>query len=281
MSGERDNVFATRMTLGVYKTKVNGARKGYELLKRKADALKVRLRAMMMKIKTLKIEIGEEVKLAHLSLARASYAYSGGGDFKDRVLENTHTASTRIDAEVDNVAGVRLPVFQLAAIGSRSGNSASAGVRSGVGGLGSGGGSAADEDMSQIYGLAGGGRSIAKSADAWKGLINKLIQLASLQTSFKTLDEALKVTNRRVNALENVVVPRMENTVSYIKTELDELEREDFTRLKKVVEKKPEDELAVTTESKYTQDSYDASGGGQASALDGFDKNENDPDMLF
>ena len=113
-----------------------------------------------------------------------------------------------------------------------------------------------------------------------KALIDKLIKLASLQTSFKTLDDALKVTNRRVNALENVVVPRMDNTVAYIKTELDELEREDFTRLKKVVEKKPEDELAVTTESKYTKDSYDASSGGQASALDGFD-NANDPDMLF
>ncbi len=276
MSGERDNVFATRMTLGVYKIKVKGARKGYELLKRKADALKVRLRRMMNEIKALKIEIGEEVKLAHLSLARASYAYSGG-DFKDRVLENTHTATTRIDAEVDNVAGVRLPVFQLAATGASGGTGGSGKSAA----SGDSGGSVDSGGMSQIYGLAGGGRSISKSAEAWKGLIDKLIKLASLQTSFKTLDEALKVTNRRVNALENVVVPRMENTVSYIKTELDELEREDFTRLKKVVEKKPEDELAVTSESKYTKDSYDAAGGGQSSALDGFDNNVNDPDMLF
>jgi hypothetical protein len=47
-------------------------------------------------------------------------------------------------------------------------------------------------------------------------------------------DEAIKTTNRRVNALENVVKPRIENTITYIKGELDELEREDFFRLKKI-----------------------------------------------
>ena len=52
-----------------------------------------------------------------------------------------------------------------------------------------------------------------------------LVELASLQTSFLTLDEAIKTTNRRVNALENVVKPKLENTISYIKGELDELER--------------------------------------------------------
>nr|CAD1825212.1 unnamed protein product [Ananas comosus var. bracteatus] len=64
--------------------------------------------------------------------------------------------------------------------------------------------------------------------------IEVLVELASLQTSFLTLDEAIKTTNRRVNALENVVKPRIENTIAYIKGELDELEREDFFRLKKI-----------------------------------------------
>jgi vacuolar-type H+-ATPase subunit D/Vma8 len=51
-----------------------------------------------------------------------------------------------------------------------------------------------------------------------------------MQTSFTTLDAALKVTNRRVNALEHVVIPRIEGNISYIITELDELEREEFYR---------------------------------------------------
>merc|ERR1711907_409893 len=162
----------------------------------------------------------------------------------------------RVDANVDNVAGVKLPVFSGAATEIESG------------------------DLSRVYGLGGGGTSIQNAATAFHKLVDKLIKLASLQTAFKILDEALKVTNRRVNALDNVVVPRLTNTVSYIKAELDELEREDFTRLKKVVEMKDDDEYAVTTESKYTAEAL-SGGSSSKSALEQYDTVENDPDMLF
>ena len=48
----------------------------------------------------------------------------------------------------------------------------------------------------------------------------------------------IKVTNRRVNAIDNVIIPRIERTISYITSELDEAEREEFYRLKKIQEKK-------------------------------------------
>jgi V-type H+-transporting ATPase subunit D len=44
------------------------------------------------------------------------------------------------------------------------------------------------------------------------------------------LDEVIMLTNRRVNAIQYVVLPRLENTIDYIKSELDELEREEFFR---------------------------------------------------
>ena len=64
------------------------------------------------------------------------------------------------------------------------------------------------------------------------------MDIASLQTQYFTLDEVIKVTNRRVNALEFVVVPRIQWTIKYIEKELDEMDREDFFRLKRVQDKK-------------------------------------------
>lgn len=48
------------------------------------------------------------------------------------------------------------------------------------------------------------------------------------------------MTNRRVNALEFVLIPRINAIIDYIKDELDEIDREDFVRLKKTQDKKKE-----------------------------------------
>ncbi len=54
------------------------------------------------------------------------------------------------------------------------------------------------------------------------------------------LDEVIKITNRRVNAIEHVIIPKIDNTIRYITSELDEQDREEFFRLKKVQGKKKE-----------------------------------------
>lgn len=92
--------------------------------------------------------------------------------------------------------------------------------------------------MLKQLGLGGGGAAIGKCKERFHKLIKNLIVIAGYQTQFVTLDEVIKITSRRVNALENVVIPRVENNIAYIIKELDEMEREDFFRLKKVQEKK-------------------------------------------
>lgn len=60
----------------------------------------------------------------------------------------------------------------------------------------------------------------------------------------------IKVVNRRVNAIEHVIIPRTENTIKYINSELDELDREEFYRLKKVQGKKHRDQETADKEAK-------------------------------
>jgi len=218
-----EQVPPTRMALTLYKTKRVGAKKGYELLKKKSDALKVRFRDIMKRIAETKSHMSEQGSDAFFSLTQAQYA---AGDFRQQVLQGPLKASIRVYSSTDNVAGVKLPVFREFDVHS----------------LGGGSGSHGSTGHSENYGLGGGATRIKACKEKFKQFTSALIKLASLQTSFVTVDEALKVTNRRVNALENVTIPRIERILAYINRELDELEREDFTRLKKVQAKKKESE---------------------------------------
>ncbi|KAG7022986.1 V-type proton ATPase subunit D, partial [Cucurbita argyrosperma subsp. argyrosperma] len=207
MSGQtqRLNVVPTVTMLGAMKARLVGATRGHALLKKKSDALTVQFRQILKKIVSAKESMGEVMKTSAFSLTEAKYV--AGDNIKHIVLENVQSAAIKIRSRQENIAGVKLPKFEHYSDG---------------------------ETKNDLTGLARGGQQIQLCRGAYVKAIEVLVELASLQTSFLTLDEAIKTTNRRVNALENVVKPRIENTISYIKGELDELEREDFFRLKKI-----------------------------------------------
>lgn len=209
-SKDRINVFPSRMTLTAMKARLKGAQKGHALLKKKSDALTVRFRQILKKIIETKTLMGEVMKNASFSLAEAKFAM---GDFNHLVLQNVNKAQIKVKTKKDNVAGVLLPIFEHYADGT---------------------------DSYELTGLSRGGQQIDRLKKNYAKAIELLVQLASLQTSFVTLDEVIKITNRRVNAIEYVIIPRIERTLEYIVSELDETEREEFFRLKKIQKKKGE-----------------------------------------
>ncbi|KAJ1619707.1 ATPase, V1 complex, subunit D [Pavlovales sp. CCMP2436] len=209
MSQTRLNVFPTRQNLGVMKIKLVGAKKGHSLLKKKADALTMRMRSLLKQIVDCKETMGSSFKDGMFALAEVKYT---AGDIKPTVIENATTSTTKVGLTVDNVAGVKVPVFTAE--------------------------TSSYDTSTALIGMAKGGQQIVKAREAFAIAVEVLVKLATLQTSFTTLDEAVKVTNRRVNALDCVVVPRLTATVAYINTELDELEREEFFRLKRSQNKK-------------------------------------------
>lgn len=81
-----------------------------------------------------------------------------------------------------------------------------------------------------LTGLGRGGQQVIKSKEVYAKALETLVELASLQTAFMILDEVIRATNRRVNAIEHVVIPRLENTIKFIISELDEMDREEFYR---------------------------------------------------
>lgn len=81
-----------------------------------------------------------------------------------------------------------------------------------------------------LTGLGRGGQQVIKAREVYAKAIETLVELASLQTAFTILDEVIRATNRRVNAIEHVVIPRLENTIKYVLSELDEMDREEFFR---------------------------------------------------
>lgn len=209
MSQTRYPALPSRMSLMSFKQRLKGAEKGHSLLKKKADALTMRYRLIMKDLRNAKVDLPEQMKVAHFSVTNAMYI---AGDISFAVQECLKVAPYKANLHVDNVAGVSIPTFRTH--------------------------SEADSQQQEMSGLGKGGEQVKEARKVFRSTLALLIKIASMQTAWITLDTAIKITNRRVNALEKVVIPRVEETIRYIGSELDELEREEFFRLKMVQKKK-------------------------------------------
>ena len=191
------------------------------MLKKKSDALKKAFRGILAKIVESKVRMGFDYKDARMGMAEANFA---AGDFSRAVVDHVAVCTpVRMTMTSDNIAGVHLPIFKLKEM----------------------------DEVSEgaLLGLSMGGQSIQTAREKFAKFLKILVTIATLQTQFVTLDEALKMTNRRVNALEFVLIPRITDIIDYIKQELDEIDREDFVRLKKTQDNKKKKKIEDAKEA--------------------------------
>ena len=73
---------------------------------------------------------------------------------------------------------------------------------------------------------------IDEAASSYEGVVEKIIVAAEIEITLRRLLKEIERTKRKVNALEQITIPRLSADASYIRLRLEELERDNFSRLK-------------------------------------------------
>jgi V/A-type H+-transporting ATPase subunit D len=201
-----EQVSPTRMMLLQKKAQIKLAEQGKELLKQKRDALLIEFMSV----------IDETLRLSSLlekATANAQYSLAVAEAVDGAVLVKSASFATSGEVTIDisgsHIMGIPIPVVKKKKSYLRSA-------------------------LSRGYNLAGVSSRIDETAENFEKIVDVLIDSADIETRLKRLGEEIQKTNRRVNALEHVVVPDLKEQVSYIKMTLEERAREDLFRLKKV-----------------------------------------------
>jgi len=94
------------------------------------------------------------------------------------------------------------------------------------------------------YGVMGTSARIDEAASAYEELLEQIILAAEVETAMKKMLEEIETTKRRVNALEFKLLPELNENREYIEQKLEEQEREEIFRMKKIKAKKEAEERA-------------------------------------
>ncbi|KAI8123203.1 hypothetical protein FF38_11651 [Lucilia cuprina] len=200
---DRITIFPSRANFVLMKQRIASAQKGLSLLKRKRDALEIHLRQLASELKVNRQKLEGVMHDAIFSLAKAKFLCT---DFKPASVINPDRADTYLRIKNTKIVGMQVPTLELMLRQTNALN---------------------------FTGLSGGGQQVKIVREKFQEALKILVAVASLEYSVNAIQEAVKQNNMRVNGLEYVVLPRYQNTVTYIRDELDEFEREDFYRLKR------------------------------------------------
>ena len=197
-------VNATRMELLKLKKRLVLARKGHDLLKKKQDELMRQFLELLEKIGELRTDIENRIQKAHRSFLMALSVMD-----REKLEEAMMFPSQKLTMEVSttSVMNLRLPKFDVSSEGS---------VYS--------------------YGFAETSADLDSALGAYSALLPEMLRLSQIERSVELLASEIEVTRRRVNALEYILIPNLQDTIKYIKMRLDEMERSNLSRLMRVKE---------------------------------------------
>lgn len=201
----KDNVKPTRSELIELKKKIKLSESGHKLLKMKRDGLIIELFDILEKAKNVRSEVEQEYRLAQEKL---NIAKSIEGVVAVKSVAFSLKDTPQIELESKNVMGVVVPKIE------------STSVKKNI--------------TERGYGIIGTSSRIDEATEAYESLVEKIILAAEIETTMKKLLDDIEKTKRRVNALEFKVIPELTEAKNFIILRLEEMEREETFRLKKI-----------------------------------------------
>jgi V/A-type H+-transporting ATPase subunit D len=201
-----EGVSPTRMELLWLRRREKLAVKGHDLLREKRDALIAEFLDVVSEVRGARKEVEDKLQQAfdYLIVAQA-----GLGVEEVRQLSLMTPQEISLDFSLRSIMGVSVPILELQDKLTRN-------------------------VTDRGYGFMDSSVAVDKCARSFEEALEKLIKLAEMEEAVRNLAGEVEKTKRRVNALEYVMIPRLKATRKYIQMRLEEMERENFTRLKKI-----------------------------------------------
>ncbi|XP_069364142.1 V-type proton ATPase subunit D-like [Maniola hyperantus] len=206
---QRYPVMPSLVALQQMRNRLHLALLGKKLMKWSALATGRELRHIAAELYQIYEGFGEDVRNAFILLARSRYFYPQLNHIVTEDIANQ--AAVVVQQSTKQVSSVKIPQFKVIET---------------------------EYPPYEHLGLEKGGQTIQEAKKAWLELLKKLIMMMQLRTSFLMVEEANKNATKKSNVVSKIVIPRLNVTSHYITSELEEKEREEVFRLKRVKQKK-------------------------------------------